>query len=183
MPFPRSAPFVGLLALLVFGWSPSPATAQAPAAAHDSGPVTTATRLTGSITLDGIPNEEAWKAAPAITELLQLEPDERQPVTERTEIRILFDDYNLYVGAWMYDRGPLVQRLGRRDSAWPDVDLFTILLDTYHDHRTAFRFSVNPSGTKRDEIVTGGGGGGGPGGGEPGSGTRAGTRSGTSRPR
>jgi len=130
-------------------------------------PMTSAVRATGPIQIDGRPDETAWLAAPVISEFTQIEPDDGAPPTQRTEVRILFDDDNLYVAAWLYDTGRLSTRLGRRDSRWPDTDSFILFLDTYHDHRTAYRFTVNPSGVIRDEIITGGGGGG-PGGGGPG---------------
>jgi hypothetical protein len=117
--------------------------------------------MNGSLSIDGVPNERAWDAAPIIDGFRQLDPQDGAPASERTEVRILFDDHHLYIAGWMYDRGPLVTRLGRRDIRWTDTDQFVVFLDTYHDHRTAFRFTVNPSGVIRDEIVSGGGSGGG----------------------
>jgi Domain of unknown function (DUF5916)/Carbohydrate family 9 binding domain-like len=116
-----------------------------------------AVRTVESIAIDGRPDEEAWSSAPAITEFTQIEPDEWAPVTEDTRVRILFDEFNLYVAGWLYDSGPLTTRLGRRDSSWSDTDALILFLDTFHDHRTAYRFTVNPSGVKRDEIITIGG--------------------------
>jgi hypothetical protein len=139
-------------------WRAEAQTGSAPHFDHVSAPIATAVRTSGPISIDGRPDEAAWLAAPMITEFTQVEPDEWAPVSERTEVRFLYDDFNLYVAGWMYDRGPIVARLGRRDSTWPDVDSFIVFIDTYHDHRTAYRFTVNPSGTKRDEIITVGGG-------------------------
>jgi hypothetical protein len=138
-----------------------------------------AARAATPIELDGDLNDEAWSGAPVISEFVQIEPVEGAPGSERTEIRIVYDDYNLYVGAALYDSGQLTSRLGRRDSIWPDADALIFFIDTYHDHRTAFRFTVNPSGSKRDEIIVVGGvglaGGGGGGGGQGGGGTVTGT--------
>jgi hypothetical protein len=132
-------------------------TGSAPQFDHASAPAATATRTRLPIEIDGRKVEDAWAGAMPITEFTQVEPNEWAPVSERTEVRILFDDYNLYIGASLYDTGPLSTRLGRRDSTWPDTDAFIVFLDTYHDHRTAYRFTVNPSGVKRDEIITIGG--------------------------
>jgi hypothetical protein len=129
----------------------------APQFDHSSAPQAMAIRTTLPISIDGRLDDAAWAQAQVITDFTQIEPDEWAPVSERTEVRILFDDYNLYVAASLYDTGPLSTRLGRRDSAWPDTDAFIVFLDTYHDHRTAYRFTVNPSGVKRDEIITIGG--------------------------
>jgi len=150
--------------------------AQGPAAVESSdharlAPVARAARAMGSLSIDGVPNEAAWTSAPLIDGFIQLDPQDGSPASERTEVRILFDDHHLYIAGWMYDRGVIVTRLGRRDTRWTDTDHFVVFLDTYHDHRTAYRFTVNPSGVIRDEIVTGGGsGGGGAGGGGGGAG-------------
>jgi hypothetical protein len=55
----------------------------------------------------------------------------------------------------MYDRAPASTRLGRRDSSLPGSDWITILFDSYHDHLTAYQFSVNPSGVRRDIFLAG----------------------------
>jgi hypothetical protein len=162
LPFAAGALLLGLIAA-----GPLAAQGAPPQHDHSAAPTATAVRATASISIDGRPDEEVWLTAPAVTDFTQIEPNEWAPVTERTEVRFLFDDQNLYVAAWLYDTGPLSTRLGRRDSNWPDTDSFILFVDTYHDHRTAYRFTINPSGTKRDEIITIGGGGGGGGRGGP----------------
>lgn len=82
-------------------------------------------------------------------------PLEGQPVTEATEVRILYDDDAIYVGARLSDRSEVTTRLARRDSGLGDSDRFVVLFDSYHDHETAYRFWTNPSGVKGDAIVTG----------------------------
>jgi hypothetical protein len=124
---------------------------------HTSAPRAVAVRADEPIEIDGRPDEAAWIAAPAITDFTQIEPDEWAPATQRTEVRVVYDDFNLYIAGWLFDEGTLTTRLGRRDSSWSDTDAFIVFLDTYHDHRTAYRFTVNPSGVKRDEIITIGG--------------------------
>jgi hypothetical protein len=89
-----------------------------------------------------------------VTEFTQVVPDEGVPASERTEIRILFDADALYVGARMYDSHPPTTRLGRRDANLPS-DWLTVIFDSYHDHRTAFGFEVNPSGVRRDQTRDG----------------------------
>src|SRR4051794_24863945 len=66
-------------------------------------PSATAVRRSGPVKLDALLNEEAWKAAPPITEFTQFDPDAGMPASQRTEVRFLFDDEALYVGAKMYD--------------------------------------------------------------------------------
>ena len=63
----------------------------------------------------------------------------------------MYDDDALYVAGWMWDTdGKLVTRLSRRDTPIPDIDLFAIHLDTYHSHRSSYRFTVSALGTIRD---------------------------------
>lgn len=124
--------------------------------AHLAGmPSVTAVRAARAITLDARLDEAAWIQAPVAPALTQTDPDEGAPGSERSEIRLLFDDDALYVGAFLHDRGAISTRLARRDADIRDSDWFAIYLDSHHDHLTAYRFAVNPSGVKRDEVMTG----------------------------
>jgi hypothetical protein len=133
-----------------------PAGAQTLAGSAHDRPVTVsrAARLSGAIHLDGRLDEPAWAGAPVTDAFTQVEPDEAQPSTQRTEVRILYDDAALYVGVRLHDNGPITGRLGRRDMPLGDSDWFGLAIDSYHDHRTAFVFDVNPVGVRRDEIKT-----------------------------
>ena len=115
-------------------------------------PVSTAVRLSGTIRLDGRLDETAWAAAPATSAFTQVDPEEAKPASERTEVRVLFDNNALYVGVRLFDQGAVTGRLGRRDMGQGDSDWFGVIIDSYHDHRTAFGFNVNPAGVRRDEI-------------------------------
>ncbi len=109
--------------------------------------------------LDGLVNEASWDGADVASDFLQREPNEGQPATERTEVRILYDDKNVYVGVIAYDSNPgaiLATELrrdelgGRRGGS---DDTFTILFDTFHDGRSAFQFTVNALGTRHDALI------------------------------
>ncbi|MEO7360740.1 MAG: carbohydrate binding family 9 domain-containing protein, partial [Gemmatimonadaceae bacterium] len=120
-------------------------------------PSTVATRRTAPVAMDGKLDEAAWAAAPPITQFTQFNPDEGQAPTQRTEVRILYDDDALYIGATMYDTdGPkgISTRLVRRDNDF-DSDFFQIVIDGYHDHLSRAFFTVNPSGSKQDQIGIG----------------------------
>ncbi len=140
--------------------SGQPTLAQLPDAGaydHDAqAPLAQAVRIHEPIVIDGVLDEPVWMTAPAISDFIQTVPNEGAPVSERTEVRFLYDDDNIYVGAWLWDEGEILTRLARRDAGVPDADFFVVLFDSYHDHRTAYRFATSPSGMKRDEIVTGG---------------------------
>ena len=105
--------------------------------------------------LDGKLDDPAWRNAMVISGFTQVEPNDGAEPSQRTEVRITYDNSALYVCARMYDSDPgaIASRLGRRDS-WTSSDLFTIAIDSYHDHRTAFRFRVNPAGVRSDDITT-----------------------------
>ena len=81
-------------------------------------PSAVAAERTTPITIDGKLDEAAWRAATPITEFTQIDPDEGQPASERTEVRFMFDNGALYVGARMYDkagRAGVRSTLVRRD--------------------------------------------------------------------
>jgi hypothetical protein len=111
----------------------------------------------GAIRLDGKLDEPAWAAARPITNFTQFDPDEGKPASQRTEVRFLYDDDALYIGAKMYDtagaRG-VTTRLVRRDATF-DSDYLQIVLDAYHDHLSRAFFEINPSGSKSDYIGIG----------------------------
>jgi len=127
--------------------------AQAPTSASDA-PQSMATRATGGVRIDGRLDEAAWAAAAPTESFTQTDPEEGEPATQATQVRVLYDDGFLYVGARMRDTGPTRARLGRRDMDPGDSDWFKVLIDSYHDHRTAFGFEVNPAGVRRDEVRT-----------------------------
>ena len=117
----------------------------------DERPAIQALRLTTPIHVDGRLEEAIWQQAPAATQFTQRNPTEGEPASERTEVRIAYDEEAIYVGARMFDSGGTVSsRLGRRDSELPGSDWFRIAFDSYHDHLTAFEFSVNPDGVRQD---------------------------------
>ncbi len=122
-------------------------------AAGDNERTVVATRTSIAPRLDGFLTEEVWQTAPAATDFLQRDPDEGRPETGKTEIRILYDHEALYFGCMMHDAEPdkIVARLTRRDNEI-DSDLISVRLDSYHDHKTAFEFTVLASGVKIDIL-------------------------------
>jgi hypothetical protein len=146
-----------LFALCLYPVIALPVTAlhgQAAASATASLPVSRAVRAVGRIHLDGRLDEPAWAQAPVTDVFTQIDPLEGQPASQKTEVRVVYDDDALYVGARLYDSGPITARLGRRDMPLGDSDWFGVMIDSYHDHRTAFGFDVNPAGVRRDEVKT-----------------------------
>ena len=115
-------------------------------------PVLRAEARTGDVRLDGKLDEADWGRAEAATDFVQRYPAPGAPATMRTEVRVLFDREALWIGARMYDPHPdsIAAPLARRDPDGISSDWFDVVIDSYHDRRTAFRFGVNPAGTKLD---------------------------------
>jgi len=113
-----------------------------------------ASRLKGAITLDGVLDEPAWTAAPEANDFMQSYPKAGAAPTDSTVVRVLYDNSALYVGVRMYDRQPkqIAAQLARRDAVGIYSDWLHLMVGTYHDRRTAFRFSVNPLGVKKDVL-------------------------------
>jgi len=131
--------------------------AAAPLRAEDPEPVTVvATRLTQPLVIDGRLDEAVYRTIEPAPKFLQQEPKVGEPATEQTEMWVFFDDRNVYVSAWMHDSEPdrLVANEMRRDGGnMYQNDNFSVVLDTFHDHRTAFYFMTNPLGALRDGMV------------------------------
>src|SRR5258705_3243381 len=142
--------------------------AQKITSAHEAAPVPAASAVqrASPVTIDGKLDEEAWRAATPITQLRQTKPGEGDPATLPTEIRILYDDEALYVGAKMSDptgRSGIRAPLARRDQLLPSngnngafnsltTDKIAILLDPYHNHLDEVWFEINPAGVRGDQF-------------------------------
>jgi hypothetical protein len=111
-----------------------------------------AVRADQPIRLDGRFDEAAWAAADVAGDFVQRQPQVGQPSSERTEVRVLYDEGAIYVAARMWDPHPdsMQAPLARRDQPVTNSEWFNVVLDSYHDRRTAFRFGVNPAGLHRD---------------------------------
>jgi len=114
-----------------------------------------AARATSEINVDGRLTEPTWDLAVPITEFIQAQPNTGAPATERTEVRVLYDDAHIYIGALCYDRDPraLIVKTIERDFPGvlsEDMDAFGVSFDTFHDRRNSFLFFVNPRGGIKD---------------------------------
>lgn len=102
--------------------------------------------------IDGRLDEPLWNEIEPVTDLRQLEPDVGEPVTERTEIFIAYDERFLYFGIRAFDSEPdrIAARMFERDSNLDADDSISIGIDSLNDNRTAFGFQTNILGTQRD---------------------------------
>ncbi len=115
-----------------------------------------AKRVENSIVrVDGRLDESIWQSAPVSSDFIQSEPEEGVAASERTTVRIVYDNEALYVAVCAYDSEPdkIKGLLTRRDEQSPS-DWLTIAFDSYGDHRTAFQFGVNPVGVKTDAYFS-----------------------------
>jgi Domain of unknown function (DUF5916)/Carbohydrate family 9 binding domain-like len=104
-----------------------------------------------AIRVDGELNDAVWQNVPPITAFKQREPRDGAEPTQRTEARVAYDATALYVAIRAVDTEPhkIVGIRTRRDAESPS-DWVRVIIDSFHDRRTAFEFGVNPAGVKRD---------------------------------
>ena len=126
---------------------------------NDPRPVAHATARSGSVTIDGKLDEAAWAASTPIGDLTQSVPNEGKAATEKTEIRVLYDDAAIYIGARMFDsqgKKGVHAILTRRDQLMTDgsltSDKIAFVFDPFHDKNTRMWFEVNPLGVKGDHA-------------------------------
>jgi len=114
----------------------------------------------GTIVVDGEFTEPEWELAEVAGDFIQNEPLTGQPASEPTEVRVLYDKDNLYIGAICYDsageKGFVVRGL-KRDFSPRDSDIFQVAFDTFNDKRNSIVFGTNPKGAKRDMQTSGDG--------------------------
>jgi len=111
-----------------------------------------ATRLAGAAPrIDGSLDEAAWRTATPIRDFVQKVPIEGATPSVATEVRILYDDGALYVGARLRRPDPQsIRRSVTRRDGESDAEVFTVSLDPYHDRRTAYAFSISSGGVRGD---------------------------------
>lgn len=138
-----------ILLITAVAATPVDVTAQAPTAVTKTA---RATRVVGAPPhVDGVLDEPAWQSATVISDFVQKVPVEGAAPSVRTEVRILYDDHGLYVGARLQRPDPQAIRTSvtRRDGE-SDAEVFTVSLDPYLDRRTAYSFSISSGGVRGD---------------------------------
>ena len=116
---------------------------------------TTVTRAKARINIDGLLNEPDWLEAQPVGEILQRDPHPGEKATEKTELKLLYDDENLYIGVSCYDSEPhkVIGTQMERDADLSADDRIEILIDSFHDRHNAFYFSTNPLGALVDGLI------------------------------
>ena len=126
---------------------------------HDPAPAASATtamavRAGRAPVIDGRDDDPVWRTAVPITGFKEWQPNEGRDSRYPTEARVAYDASNLYVFIRCFDAHPdsIARLLARRDN-FPPTDKAGIIIDSYHDRRTAWEFFVTPSGVKYDAAV------------------------------
>ena len=124
-------------------------------AARNIHPPVVAVRLDQPVQIDGVLTEHVWQNGNAATEFKQRDPHEGGVPSQKTEVRLAYDDDALYVGARCWDTAPesLLVRLTRRDVSIP-ADRFSIYLDPFYDRRSGYYFLVNCAGALFDGTLS-----------------------------
>ena len=117
--------------------------------------LSSASRVTEVPSIDGALDESVWQNAAPLTGFVQAEPFEGQPASEHTEVRILYDDEAIYIGAVLHDRDPslIVTTDTRRDAELDEMDSFLMIFDTFRDQQNGFVFGTNAAGVQYDAQV------------------------------
>ncbi len=118
-----------------------------------------AARRTAAVAIDGRLDDAAWAPVEPSSGFTQSYPKPGQPAADQTEVRVLYDDEALYVGIRMFDPHPdsIAAGLARRDATAATgiyTDWVHLIIDSYHDRRTAFRFSTSPRGVQKDVYTS-----------------------------
>ncbi len=103
--------------------------------------------------IDGDISDAVGQKAPPIDEFYQLEPREGQAPIERTVVRVLYDENNLYFAIEADDPAAVTARIKQRDGAIDSDDIIRIYLDPNMTRRNAYIFEINPLGARRDGLI------------------------------
>jgi len=141
------------LALIILLASPAVSAGQSKPA-HGAVPVLHGVRAASPVVIDGLLDDEVWVRTPATTGFTQRDPEEGKPATERTELRVAYDNDALYIAARMDDSTAtrIARQLARRDQD-AEADMFIVYLDPHHDHLTGAVFGVSAAGVQSDAVL------------------------------
>jgi len=114
-----------------------------------------AMKTTRPPSIDGVIKEEEWRGAARLGGFAQLEPARGTPASQNTAVLFFYDSENVYFAVRCFDSEPgkITARLNRRDDSLNQDDSVTVLLDSFHDRRTAYYFATNPLGTQLDGRI------------------------------
>ncbi|HMT27990.1 MAG TPA: DUF5916 domain-containing protein, partial [Bacteroidia bacterium] len=113
-------------------------------------------RINSNIKIDGHLDEDAWKQAPAMNDFFQFLPNEGTQADHPIDVRVVYDNNAIYIGAMMFDSSPdsILKELGARDMEDLNSDYLRICFDPYNNRQDAYFFGVYASGVQFDSKVS-----------------------------
>ena len=120
--------------------------------AQDSTKVCNAVRVTVPPKIDGVLDDVSWKEATPVSDFVMSRPEEGGKPSQKTEVRVVYDNRAIYVAAMLYDTQPdsILHELGSRDDYDLNADAFRFVIDPYNLRQDAFDFGVNAAGVQAD---------------------------------
>jgi hypothetical protein len=113
--------------------------------------------ISEKIALDGKLDETIWQSVPIATDFIMFEPDNgvKIPENKRSEVRVLYDNDAIYIGALLYDNEPdkILREISKRDD-FGTADFFGIFINGYNDGQQNFQFFVNAADGQADCLAT-----------------------------
>lgn len=132
--------------------------AQTSSEKHNAGFVYHAKKIATVIQVDGVIDEPAWQEAEVATNFYRVLPVDTGFATQQSEIRLAYDETNLYIAVTFFDTlpGKRVMESFRRDFSFGNNDNFLVFIDPFLDHTTGYSFGVSASGAKWDGTMANG---------------------------
>jgi hypothetical protein len=118
-----------------------------------------AVRTTGKITIDGLLSETIWQSVSPASGFVTYSPTMGLPETQRTEVRVVYDNKAVYFGIYLFDTAPdsIMRELTKRDQVSDgNVDRFKISLNPYNDGQNLFQFEVSAANVQGDSKQSSG---------------------------
>lgn len=106
--------------------------------------------------IDGNLDEAVWTDIPIASDFIQNFPTYGSPASQRTEVKVIYDNNAIYIGAYLYDDPYLIrtQITARDEEQFKDLDFFSVFFDTYNDHQNGYQFLVSSSNVQTDSRLS-----------------------------
>ena len=119
-----------------------------------------AVKATTPPVINGELNDPVWQTAPLANEFIQNFPAYGLAASVKSEVRILYDDEAVYIGAYLFDDPASIRKqiTSRDNEQRQDVDYFSVFFDTYNDLQNGFQFLVTTANVQSDARIGGNGG-------------------------
>ena len=109
--------------------------------------------------IDGVLDDVCWQNAPVISDFTQVDPVQGAAPTERTEVRVLYDQDHIYFAVRCYDREPhrIVATKMQHDTDLESDDTIALTFDTFGRKRSGYFFRMNAANARQEALVGAGG--------------------------